>query len=417
MKYIGLADCNNFFASCERVFRPDLWDKPVVVLSSNDGAIVARSQEVKELGVPMGVPYFKVRDEFEKAGVTIFSSNFDLYSDISKRVMDTLREELGVIYQYSVDESFFKMEVKSVEEAKEELTRLKTLVQKNIGIPLSFGLAPTMTLAKYASELEKRGSGVSILTLEDWEKQKSSVSMSEIWGVGGATTKKMREHNLITVADFLYADKSRVEKIFGVNGTRLRSELSGIPAKMPEGDEVKQKSIMSTRSFSKTTTSLVVLEEALAYHTARASEELRSSHAKAEKISIMLGTNRHSEWVLQGGTAESILPYPTNDTIVLLREVERLAHAIYTKDVPYKKAGVVLSQITADDNLQLDLFSSQKKDDNKLMSVIDTVNKSLGRDSITIGRARYKESWSNNHNFRSQSYTTSWNDIPKINLK
>ena len=417
MKYIGLADCNNFFASCERVFRPDLWDKPVAVLSSNDGAIVARSEEVKKLGIPMGVPYFKVRDEFEKAGVTIFSSNFDLYSDISKRVMDTLRDELGVIYQYSVDESFFKMEVKNVEEAKGELSRLKTLVQKNIGIPLSFGLAPTMTLAKYASELEKRGSGVSILTLEDWEKQKSSVSLSEIWGVGGATTKKMREHNLITVADFLSADKSRVEKIFGVNGTRLRSELSGIPAKMPEGDEVKQKSIMSTRSFSKTTTSLAVLEEALAYHTARASEELRSSHAKAGKISIMLGTNRHSEWVLQGGTTESILPYPTNDTIVLLREVEKLARTIYKKDVPYKKAGVVLSQITADDNVQLDLFNSQKKDDNKLMSVIDTVNKSLGRDSITIGRARYKESWSNNHNFRSQCYTTSWNDIPKINLK
>ncbi|MCB9819070.1 Y-family DNA polymerase [Candidatus Nomurabacteria bacterium] len=417
MKYIGLADCNNFFVSCERVFRPDLWDKPVVVLSSNDGAIVARSQEVKELGVPMGVPYFKVRDEFEKAGVTIFSSNFDLYSDISKRVMDTLREELGVIYQYSVDESFFKMELKSVAEAKVELTRLKTLVQKNIGIPLSFGLAPTMTLAKYASELEKRGSGVSVLTLEGWENQKNSVSMSEIWGVGGATTKKMREHNLITVADFLSADNSRVEKIFGVNGTRLRSELSGIPAKMPEGDEVKQKSIMSTRSFSKTTTSLAVLEEALAYHTARASEELRSSHTKAGKISILLGTNRYSEWVLQGGTAESMLPYPTNDTIVLLREVERLAHTIYTKDVPYKKVGVVLSQITADDHMQLDLFSSQKEDDNKLMSVIDTVNKSLGRDSITIGRARYKESWSHNHNFRSQRYTTSWNDIPRVNLK
>lgn len=416
MKYIGLADCNNFFVSCERVFRPDLWGKPVAVLSSNDGAIVARSEEVKKLGIPMGVPYFKIRDEFEKAGVTVFSSNFDLYSDISKRVMDTLRDELGVIYQYSVDESFFKMEVKSVEEAKVELVRLKALVQKNIGIPLSFGLAPTMTLAKYASELEKRGSGVFILTLEDWEKQKSSVSLSEIWGVGGATTKKMREHNLITVADFLSADSSVIVKIFGVNGTRLRSELSGIPAKMPEGDEVKQKSIMSTRSFSKTSTSLAVLEEALAYHTARASEELRSSHAKAGKISIMLGTNRHSEWVLQGGTAESILPYPTNDTIVLLREVERLAHAIYTKDVPYKKAGVVLSQITSDDNVQLDLFNSQKKDNNKLMSVIDTVNKSLGRDSITIGRARYKEGWSNNHNFRSQRYTTSWNGIPKINL-
>ncbi len=414
MKYIGLADCNNFFVSCERVFRPDLWGRPVVVLSSNDGAIVARSEEVKKLGVPMGVPYFKVRDELEKAGAKVFSSNFDLYSDISKRVMDTLHEELGVIYQYSVDEAFFTMEVKSVKEAKIELARLKTLIQKNVGVPLSFGLAPTMTLAKYASELEKRGSGVSVLTMKDWEVQRDTVSLSEIWGVGGATTQKMREHNLITVADFLSADNSRIEKIFGVNGTRLGSELRGIPAKMPENDEAQQKSIMSTRSFSKTTTSLAVLEEALAYHTARASEELRSSHSKAGKLSIMLGTNRHSEWVLQGATSESVLPYPTNDTIVLLREVERLARAIFVKDVPYKKAGVVLSQITADDHLQLDLFGSQQVSDNKLMSVIDTVNKNLGKDSITIGRARYKESWGSNHNFQSSRYTTSWSEIMRL---
>lgn len=414
MKYIGLADCNNFFASCERVFRPDLWGKPVVVLSSNDGAIVARSEEVKKLGVPMGVPYFKVKNELEKAGAKVFSSNFDLYSDISRRVMDTLREELGVIYQYSVDEAFFTMEVASVKTAHTELSRLKKLVQKNVGVPVSFGLAPTMTLAKYASELEKRGTGVSILTTKDWESKRDTVSLSEIWGVGGATTRKMREHNLITVSDFLSADNSRIEKLFGVYGTRLLSELSGVPAKLPESDDSAQKSIMSTRSFSKTTTSLAVLEEALAYHTARAAEQLRTHHTKARKISIFIGTNRHSEWVLQGGTAESILPYPTNDTIVLLREVERLARSIFTKDVPYKKAGVILSHIVADDNLQLDLFGAVDNTDNKLMSVIDKVNKNLGKDSITIGRARYKESWSNNHNFQSPRYTTSWSDIPTL---
>lgn len=414
MKYIGLADCNNFFASCERIFRPDLWGKPVVVLSSNDGAIVARSEEIKKLGVPMGVPYFKVREELDRAGATIFSSNFDLYSDISKRVMDTLRAELGVIHQYSVDEAFFTMEVKSLSVAKEDLMRLKVLVHKNVGVPLSFGLAPTMTLAKYSSKLEKRGSGVSVLTNNDWKRIRDEVALSEIWGVGGATTKKMREHNLNTVTDFLSADISRIEKIFGVYGVRLHSELSGVPAKLPGSQTELQKSIMSTRSFSKTTTSLGTLEEALAYHTARAAEELRSFHGKAAKVSILIGTSRHSDWVLQGGSAESLLPYPTSDTITLLREVEKLVKTIFVKGVPYKKAGVVLSQITADGHVQLDLFGLQNSTDNKLMSVIDTVNKNLGKDSITIGRARYKESWSNSHKFQSPRYTTNWNDLKTL---
>ncbi len=413
MKYVGLADCNNFFVSCERVFRPDLWEKPVVVLSSNDGAVVARSEEVKKLGVPMGVPYFKVRDIFEKNKVAVFSSNFDLYRDISDRVMNILREEVTDMEQYSVDEAFFVLDVKSVAAAKKEMARLRDLLYKNLGVPVSFGLAPTKTIAKYANGLEKRKSGVSILTKADWKKLNPEVPLSELWGVGAAMSKRFREHSLMNVADLLNADPARVLKLFGIYGLRLRAELSGEKSKGHKDEEDLPKSIMSTRAFSKTTEELSVLEEALAYHVSRAAEELRGKEAVAGRLTIMILTSRHSDWFLKGGTRESLLPEPTSDTTVLLREAKRLAKEIFETGVPYKKAGVVLGNIQSKGFSQTNLFGNMI-DNSDLMKAVDELNKKLGSDSVTIGRAKYKEGWTNRHDHRSKRYTTSWNELQSI---
>jgi DNA polymerase V len=413
MKYVGLADCNNFFVSCERVFRPDLWGKPVVVLSSNDGAVVARSEEVKKLGVPMGVPYFKVRDIFEKNHVAVFSSNFDLYRDISDRVMNTLRAEVEDMEQYSVDEAFFEMEVKSVAPAKKEMERLRDLLYKNLGVPVSFGLAPTKTIAKYANGLEKRKSGVSILTKADWKKLTPEVPLSELWGVGAAMSKRFREHSLISVADLLAADPTRVSKLFGIYGLRLLAELSGEKSKGQKDEDDLPKTIMSTRAFSKTTEELSVLEEALAYHVSRAAEELRAKEAVAGRLAIMILTSRHSDWFLKGGTGESLLPEPTSDTTVLLREAKRLAKEIFEVGVPYKKAGIVLGNIQSKGFSQINLFGNSV-DNTELMRAVDTLNKKLGPDSVTIGRAKYKEGWTNRHDYRSKRYTTSWNELKTI---
>ncbi len=414
MEYIGLADCNNFFVSCERVFRPDLWDKPVVVLSSNDGAIVARSEEVKKLGVPMGVPYFKVRDVFKQHQVTVFSSNFELYSDMSRRVMEVLEEELGEIEQYSVDESFFKMKVKSALSAKQELLRLREVVKRRVGIPMSFGLAPTKTIAKYASEKEKRGSGACLLVKEEWLKLAPEVPLSELWGVGGAMSQKLRAQGLLNVDDLLSADRGRIEKLFGVYGTRLLAEVSGERAKGAKDHDDLPKSIMSTRGFSKTTTDFSVLAEALAYHVARAAEELRDHQAVAGKVSALILTNRHSDWVLRGGGKEVILPQPTNDTTVLLREALRIAKEVFEPGVPYKKAGVVLGFIKPDAVGQTSLFGESAMENEKLMQAIDGLNKKIGPDSVTIGRAKYKQTWINRHDHRSPRYTTSWNELPRV---
>lgn len=413
MKYVGLADCNNFFVSCERIFRPDLWGKPVVVLSSNDGAVVARSEEVKKFGVPMGVPYFKVRDIFEKNKVAVFSSNFDLYRDISDRVMNTLKAEVEDMEQYSVDEAFFMMEVKSTATAKKEMARLCDLLYKNIGVPVSFGLAPTKTIAKYANGLEKRGSGVSLLTKADWKKLIPDVSLSELWGVGAAMSKRFRENDLITVADLLKADPARVLKLFGIYGMRLRAELSGVSSKDLGGVDELPKTIMSTRSFSKTTEELSVLEEALAYHVSRAAEDLRSKEAIAGRIVVMILTSRHDDWFLKGGGRESLLSEPTSDTTVLLREAKRLAKEIYETGVSYKKAGIVLGNIQPKGFSQAKLFG-EMPDNDELMRAIDKLNKKLGIDSVTIGRAKYKEGWSNRHDHRSSRYTTSWNELQTI---
>lgn len=414
MKYFGLADCNNFFVSCERIFHPDLWDKPVVVLSSNDGAVVARSNEVKELGVPMGVPYFKVKDIILKNRVTVFSSNFDLYRDISKRVMSVLESELGEIEQYSVDESFFRMDVESESAARAELARLRKLVYQNVGVPMSFGLAPSKTIAKYAAEKEKRGSGISLLTKKDWLDAAPNVLLGELWGVGGAMSQRFKSQNLNSVQDLLNADTGRVEKLFGVYGSRLRAEVSGDIQKDSTLHDGMQKSIMSTRSFQSTTTNFSVLEEALSYHVSQVAAELRDFDAVAQKVSVSLLTNRHSEWVLRGGSMEVVLPEGTNDTTILLKEVIALAKKMYEKDVPYKKVGVTVSLIAPVEYAQTNLFGESLMKNSLLMQVVDKLNKKIGKETITFGRTKNKNRWDSKHEYRSKRYTTSWNELPSV---
>lgn len=415
MRFIGLADCNNFFVSCERVFRPDLWEKPVVVLSPNDGAIVARSEEAKRFGIPMGVPYFKVRDLIETHGVRVFSSNFDLYRDMSRRVMDTLREALTEAYQYSIDEAFFWLEWSDEAEAIARLTAIKRLVERRVGVPMSFGLAPTMTIAKYASEREKRGRGVCLMTESDWRAAAGTIPLGDLWGVGSASAAKFREHSLYTVADLLAADRGRVDRLFGLSGARLRSEVNCVPAHDPARRTELPKSIMSTRSLGRPATSLAVLEDALAYHLAQVAEELRGYEAVAGRLSVLLQTGRHSEWVLRGGSAEAVLPNGTSDTIALLTEAKRLAATLYERGVPYRKVGVILGDLRPIAYAQPDLFAAEAAADRgPLMKIIDGINRTVGSNSVTIGRVRRSVGWQGKREHRSPEYTTKWSEVPHI---
>ena len=415
MIYIGLLDCNNFFVSCERLFRPDLQNRPTVVLSSNDGCVVARSQEVKDLGIPMGVPHFKVRQDFGKANVAIFSSNFQLYRDVSRRVMEVLKQEVGAVEQYSIDEAFFKIDTRA-EDVESTLKEIKATIERKVGMPVSIGVAKTKTIAKCASKKEKRGSGICFLADDVWKAYTKEVAIDEIWGIGGKTAAKCHSHNIKTVADFLSVDRSQIENLFGVAGVRLLSELNEISVSKLEVTTDLQHSIMSTRSFSKTTTKIAVLEDSVAYHISHAVEELRSEGALAQSLRVLIKPSRHSDWSLRGGTLEVILPEPTDDTRVFLKEARHLVEQLFEKDVPYKKAGIILSLITDKSSRSESLFAEVGANSraDKLMETLDGLNTRFGKNTVTLGRLNKGKEWQTSSKFVSPQYTTAWSDIASV---
>ncbi len=411
----GLLDCNNFFVSCERLFRPDLAIHPTVVLSSNDGVVIARSQEVKELGVPMGAPYFKVKDIFTEHNVAIFSGNHRLYRDISKRVMAELAEIVDDVYQYSVDEAFFKIDEKDNEVVRAKLARLKEVIEKNVGVPVSVGAGTTMTIAKFASEKEKRVSGVCVLRGDSWQQLTSEIPLASIWGIGGQTARKMREHGLTTVHDLLQSDPARIKQLFGVHGLRLLSELSEQPTHSPDSRGGFPQSIMSTRSFSQAVIKQADLESAITKHVNDAAAELRSVGGKAKSINIILGTNRHGDWMLQGGREEVVLPESTDDTRVFLQAALGVVDKLFRPGVPYKRAGIVLNRLSQGGVEQLNIFeTSEKKSHGEgLMKVLDALNEKMGETVLAVGRIRHGGKFAA-HKYRSPEYTTLWSDLPKI---
>jgi len=416
MRYIGLLDCNNFFVSCERLFRPDLRTVPTVVLSPNDGCVVARSQEVKDMGVPMGIPYFTARTALEQADAAVFSSNFPLYRDISQRVMRVLSEEADHVEQYSVDEAFFALNG-TEQVVSAQIAHIREIIEGRVGIPVSVGAARTKTIAKYASEVGKKGAGTALVHGAMWRDVTRSLPVHEIWGIGRQTSAKMKKNGIEVVADLLACEPTRVDALFGIGGLRMRDELNEHSIYRIGDARSVQKSIMSTRSFKKETTERSVIEDAVAYHVAHAAEELREMGQCAQYISVIVRTNRHGDWFMPGGSGEAFLPYPTNNTRVVWGEVLRLLDAFCEPGVPYKKAGVVFGMFTDADLVQMDLFGADVEVDrsSSVMRTIDALNRRFGSETITIGRRNTGERWKASKTHASPCYTTNWNEIPNVN--
>ena len=409
MKWVGLLDCNNFFVSCERLFRPDLAKRPVVVLSSNDGCVVARSQEVKDMGIPMGVPHFKVKKEFEEAGVVVFSSNFTLYRDISARVMRVLREEVVDFAQYSVDEAFFRVSEADLSEA--QIRCIKEVVERKVGVPVSIGVAKTKTLAKFANHKAKKGPGVFILSDDIWQKEAKAVPIGSLWGVGGGMSRKFVDKGISTPDDLMQADSAQIARVFGVVGTRLQSERVGKPTEPLRSKVELQHSIMSTRSFGETTDELSALEKALAHHVEHATKELREMGAVARSFKVLMRPSRFSDFAMQGIYEDIHLNEPTDDTRVFLTEAMRCLRRQHRAGIPYKKAGVVIYDITDKSATTSSLFETVL--DTGVMSVVDTINKKFGPDGVTFfgqnkQKALTKNAWNSGHK------TTRWSDIPRV---
>lgn len=407
---IGVLDCNNFFVSCERLFRPDLRDKPVVVLSANDGCVVARSQEVKDMEIPMGVPYFKVKDILDKEKTFIFSSNFTLYRDISRRVFEVMKNQIGTIEQYSIDEAFFS--VPADDDPHTFAASLKDKVEQQVGVPVSIGIGFSKTQAKYANDLAKREDGIHIISGAVWKTKADTIQLSDIWGVGHRLAIRYRAHGLVTVRDLMDCDRSRVERIFGIAGLRLRDELSGIENKSTEKTSVtQQKSLMSSRSFKDASSDIAVVKDAVAYHVRHAASDLREMALKASFLRVSIHPSRYSDFVLQGASAEIVIDNPTNDTMLLNKTAQNLLDTIFVPGIPYKKAGIIVGGFVPEAITQAGLFEQVTPNTENLMQIVDTLNTKADREIVTIGSGLKSKKWQSRTDSRSPLYTTSWRDI------
>lgn len=410
MKYIGLLDCNNFFVSCERLFRPDLAKKPVAVLSSNDGCIVARSQEVKAMGIPMGLPLFQVKQLVDINAITLFSSNFTLYRDISARVMQTLKDEVGDCHVYSIDEAFFGLDTTS----ESELHELRARIIQKTGIPVSIGVAATKTLAKVGSEFGKKGTGVCLLEAALWEEAATKVPCNDIWGLGRATTGKLTEMGVTTAAEFMALPRRLVRQKFGVAGERIYDELAGVRVYALTDDAADpQQSITSSRSFAQTTNQLLELESAVSYHVDHVGAKLRDRGLKATMMYVVLQASRHSDFALRRGGGEVVLDAPINSTPELTKLALARVRDTYDKEVPYKKAGVILAGLIPAQYTSRSLFATTEKSRPDVSSVLDVIQKRFGFDALHSAAILNSRDRSNRQ-MRSKAYTTAWKDIPTV---
>jgi DNA polymerase V len=412
---IGILDCNNFFVSCERLFRPDLAQRPVAVLSSNDGCIVARSQEIKDLGIPMGVPYFQVKDICTQAGAVLFSSNFTLYRDVSARVMTALKNEVEECEVYSIDEAFFVLP-ETITEA--ELLALRQRIIQVTGIPVSIGAGASKTIAKQANKVAKKGNGVAIMNPERWQEHQSEVACSEVWGIGRRLSERLRALKVGTVAELLALPKSVIEKEFGIGGVRIVDELRGqaVYRVAPTNLEPKQ-SITSSRSFAKVVTSQFLLESAIAYHVARVGEKLRQDGLVATRMVVLIRPSRFSDWAGRSGAQEIIFSEPTSSTSLMTKEALKAVAQLYRTEVPYKKAGVILSGLVPKAYASYSLFTTKDTErDHTLDSLSDTLNEKYGHSFVRLA-AELPSGAQSSALLRSPQYTTSWSDIPSVQAK
>ena len=415
---IALADCNNFYASCERVFNPALKDKPVVVLSNNDGCIIARSNEAKALGIRMGEPVFKARKIIEENNVNVFSTNFALYGDMSKRVMSLLDILSPEIEIYSIDEAF--MDFSGIKNCFNLGLKMRDTVAKHTGIPISIGIAKTKTLAKVANHLAKRYSKKGVYVLNR-KKQTTdilkSIPVSKVWGIGSKYTKMLNSYGLESAYDFVMLDEDWVLNKMTIVGLKIQHELKGKPCISIDTNPLSKKNICTSRSFGVSVTQFRSLKESISAHAARCAEKLRLEKCCARYVSVILKTNPFSvsdEYYY--GYKSTNFDVPTNDTFDIINAAETLLKSIYKEGLVYKKSGVIVGDIIPQSRIQLNIFDiDQKRARRKnLNSAVDFINQAMGRSTIHIGSQGINRRWQLKQERLSPCYTTKWDDLLKI---
>ena len=418
---IALVDCNNFYVSCERMFNPKLEGKPVVVLSNNDGCAVARSNEVKALGIKMGEPWFRMKDIAKRHGIIALSSNYTLYGDLSARVMATLAEFSPQQEVYSIDECFLDLSGFDPATLADYGQKIRKTVKRNVGIPVCVGIADSKTLAKLANHCAKKelagNNGVCDFgQLSDKQRSElfASIPVGEVWGIGRKLTEGLAKLNINTVEDLRCANIEYLRQQFSIVLVRTANELNGIPCIELEEAGTPRQQIMVSRSFGAPVSTLDDLSESVAFYTTRAAEKLRRDGSVAASLCVFIQTNPFKANEEQYTRSIVVpLPQPTDDTTKLVKAALCGLKAIFRPALRYRKSGVLLMGLHEKATAQRTLFDDPEEQSrsDKMMCVMDAINRSMGRDSVTIGAAGTKQRWATRREQKSPSYTSDWDEL------
>ncbi|WP_338430883.1 Y-family DNA polymerase [Synechococcus elongatus] len=409
----ALVDCNNFYVSCERVFNPKLQGQPVVVLSNNDGCVIARSAEVKALGIPMGVPFFKVKDLVTQHQIQVFSSNYALYGDMSQRVMQTLAMLCPELEVYSIDEAFLDFSGFRAQPLQQGQLIRQTVGQWT-GIPVSIGIASTKVLAKVANKLAKQNGGVFVLSPSKVPGVLATLPVEEVWGISGRWGQRLRALKINTAAELQSANLALIRQQFNVVLERIVRELRGESCLPLESIVNPQQSLVVSRSFGQPITTLPELKQAVATYVSRAAEKLRSRQLTTSYLTIFARTNRFQENYENPSASQGLLT-STSHTGKLLDVALRCTESIYQPGRVYKKAGVLFQGLSSAQLVQQSLF--EETGDGKgevLMATIDRINRKFGRQSLKYGAVGTTQAWAMQSNHRTPQYTTRWQDLPLV---
>ena len=415
----ALVDCNNFYASCERVFNPKLNHKPIVVLSNNDGCVIARSNEAKPF-VPMGAVAFKYKKIFKQNNIHVFSSNYALYGDISNRIMNILSTFTPDIEVYSIDEAFLELNGFENYDLTDYGIEIKDRIKKWTGMPVSIGIAPTKALSKIANKIAKKYADRtnSVYLLDSKEKIEKSLKwtkIADVWGIGRKISKKLEAINVFTAYDFTQLSDAYVRKEFSVVGLRLKHELQGKSILKLEKIKTK-KAIATTRSFKHDITDFNTLKERVATFAVSCSKRLRRQKSNANLLMVFIQTNSYRKEQTQYNKSITIkLPFATNSSITISKYATKALTLLYKKGYQFKKAGVIVMGITPTNTKQLNLFVNENPKHKKLMKVMDKINGNYGEDVLKLANQNLEKTWIMRQEKLSKQYTTNWNELLTVN--
>jgi len=428
----GIVDCDNCYVSCERVFRPDLEGKPVVVLSNNDGCVVARSNEAKKLGIKAGTPYFQLAQQLPNTKIAVFSSNYELYGELTARVVSLIRQQVPAYFRYSIDECFIYLDGMEHLELKQWGEDLHKKIRQYVGIPVSIGLAPNKTLAKMASHFAKKYQGYRHCCMIDTDEKRIKAlklyPIADVWGIGRRYTAKLEALGIKTAYDFAQHHGDWVRLTFNnINILRTWRELNGEDC-VPNEELTKKKSICTSRSFNGMISDYETLRTQVSNYAARCAEKLRQQNTVASIVALFLNTNTFREDLAQyWNFQEARLVTPTSSTITIVKAACDVLQQIFIQGYQYKKAGVIVMGISPNSPIQQDLFdinAEQFQKMRRLDEVVDRINRMQGSETIVLGSQQYTQKdgkgkadvFANaiKHDYRSPNPTTRWKDIIKL---